>query len=684
MAERWWQERWRRYAVEALLGRTPSESQWRAAAHIPAVVRLQRGQVTAQVATGVPGNYYSVDCRVRPLTERQWKQVLAALADDPPGAHRLLAGSPGAEVEAAFAAAGLQLFPPPASRLRCSCRDAPPCRHSLATLAAAGDLVASNPFLWLTVLGRERSVLQGAVRTALLEAETAGARRDAALTLIEPDALELDPARFWQTGIDVSPLMQPIPGEDEPGALLRGLGPLPLPADEKEIALAASQETSRPALTARQQPVERRSLEDVLHGYGLRISGGAAGLAASETDLWPDEHLPGKPVPAADRLQAEVQAALVREARVLSIEQLRAACPTAAAMPEQAARKALAEVLPGLPQRFTYLAGRYAAERTALRAGAVFRHVYTFTEWQRGCLVSDSDWFTTLGATGGKGPYTVTGHEGYKPAPGDEIWFTVTDPVRPALSAVIRRASERDLAAAAEAEQRADREAAALILRYMKERALEKLSEAEAAHLLLWEGRFRPEHCPRAIWLLHAIPGTGELHSGGTKRGFRLDRVRPWRPSFGRILSAHWPGFKRHVKLFDEWLQRGGISREERQQAITCVTAWCRFYTGPHEKPTKPAPLAAFLHFLWNLAPGEALRYGLSATTMPWAMKNWFTWCSGLHKKLDAAYQPHIRAAGLKDAFAHRLRTLPRGETAHLAWLIEGYRWMGPDHYYDR
>ena len=680
----WWQERWRRYLEEAvLLGAVPDAS-LRAARKAPTQVALGRGQVAAEVEAGLPGKLHTVFFRVRPLSERQWQLALAGIVADPQGAHRLLAGSPGPELEAALTAAGIQLFPQPIGKLRCTCRDAAPCRHSHALLTWAGELLEANPFLWLTVLGRERSVLQAALRIALAESDISSARRDVALTAAEPDPPALDPVRFWQTGIDLSPLAA-YPADDQaPDALLRRLGLLQLPPEEKEIAVLAQQEGARGAVSPRHQLIERIPAEELLRDYTLRISRGAAALAAGQGTFRLDEHLPGKPVPAAARLSAEVETTLLREARVMSIEQLRTACPTAEAMEEQAARRALAEALSGLPKSFAVLPGRFAAERGALRAGAVLRHVYTFREAQLGYLIGDSDWVRVLEVTGSKGPYTITGLDEYKPVMGDEVWLTITDPVRPVLSATLRRRADRDLTAAAEAEQRADREAAALLLRYMKERGLEKLSDADAANFLLWEGRFRQEHCPRAVWLLHVAPGADELHSGGTKRGFRLDRVRPWRPSFGRILSARWPGFKRHLRNFSEWLERGGVSRADRERAATCVTLWCRFYTGPHEKPTKPAPLAAFLHFLWNLAPGETRRYGLSDTTMPWALDNWFTWCSGLHRKLEAAYKPHIEAAGMKGSFAHRLKTMPQSEAAHQAWLIEGYRWMGPDHYFDR
>ncbi len=161
IGESWWSERFIA-ALEALtdaarLGRG------RSYARTGQVMDLDvaPGLVTARVQ-GSRRTPYRVRIAVRPLTEPQWRRVEEAMAGQAIFLAALLAGEMPRDIEDAFAAAGLSLFPTDARDLdsECSCPDwANPCKHIAATAYILGEAFDEDPFLMFTLRGRDRETL---------------------------------------------------------------------------------------------------------------------------------------------------------------------------------------------------------------------------------------------------------------------------------------------------------------------------------------------------------------------------------------------------------------------------------------------------------------------------------------------------------------------------------------------
>lgn len=123
--------------------------------------RVDPGLVTSQVQ-GSRRRPYEVRAAIRPFSENEWAHVEDAMTQQAIFMAALLAGEMPADIEDAFAAAGLDLFParPADIETECSCPDwANPCKHIAATLYILAEAFDDDPFLILTWRGRGKHEL---------------------------------------------------------------------------------------------------------------------------------------------------------------------------------------------------------------------------------------------------------------------------------------------------------------------------------------------------------------------------------------------------------------------------------------------------------------------------------------------------------------------------------------------
>ncbi len=201
-AKNWWARRW----IAAMERLVP-------------VARLERGRYYAregqvlsldEIKNGVAGRVqgsrakpYLVTIRMRPLSNEQWKKVLDVLADRAIFAAQLLAGEMPANIEDAFAAAGVSLFPNKAGDLmtECNCPDwANPCKHVAATHYILGERFDEDPFLLFRLRGRTQETILNGLRqrrsgTTNLEPELMAESRE---EYVSP--LEAEMEHFWEMG----------------------------------------------------------------------------------------------------------------------------------------------------------------------------------------------------------------------------------------------------------------------------------------------------------------------------------------------------------------------------------------------------------------------------------------------------------------------------------------------------
>ena len=225
-------------------------------------LRVAPGAVTAQVQGSV-ARPYAVSIRLTPFTEAEWARVEEALAGQALFLAALLAGEMPRDVEQAFAAAGLSLFPTRATELRteCSCPDpANPCKHVAATYYILAEAFDTDPFLVLRWRGRDRDDLLARLRELRAaqpeeEPEPADAADAEASVDDEPSAdAPAAPAGFWRAGAEMASLAFSPRAPAVPDAMLRQLGPLPPEAGGPEADAALSQ-----AYAAFTRAAERRA-----------------------------------------------------------------------------------------------------------------------------------------------------------------------------------------------------------------------------------------------------------------------------------------------------------------------------------------------------------------------------------------------------------------------------------------
>ena len=166
-----------------------------------------------------------------PSATAQWQTVIDGLAERAIFSAQLLAGEMPREIEEAFSAVGLSLFPARGNELttNCTCPDwANPCKHVAATHYILGEQFDEDPFLLFRLRGRSQEQIVAAlraVRDAGVEGDVALAEQPGAYTVEAPTApLEESLASFWRLGSALEHFPTSISPPTAALAILRRLG----------------------------------------------------------------------------------------------------------------------------------------------------------------------------------------------------------------------------------------------------------------------------------------------------------------------------------------------------------------------------------------------------------------------------------------------------------------------------
>ena len=227
----WWAKRWtealRRIMDSGRLSRGRSYARRGQVMDI----HIQGQKVTAKVQ-GSRRKPYAVSIRVKALEDADWDRVLDVLVGQAIFTAQLLAGEMPADIEEAFAAARISLFPASARELEtsCSCPDwANPCKHIAAVYFLLGEAFDDDPFMIFSLRGRsQEQVLTGlrARRGAVEEEERNTGPDPTALPKEEeaPAPLPDDPASFWSLGHSLDNFQVQPRAPQVPLSLLQRLG----------------------------------------------------------------------------------------------------------------------------------------------------------------------------------------------------------------------------------------------------------------------------------------------------------------------------------------------------------------------------------------------------------------------------------------------------------------------------
>lgn len=232
LASQWWSQRFT--AVLESYGLGPRMERGRRYARSGKVTDLvvKAGRLEARVQ-GSRATPYRVSVRSEAASKAQWRSLEMLFASRLGWAAQLLAGEVPANLEAAFAEAGVALFPHRWTdlKVRCGCPDvAEPCKHIAAVLYVFAQQLDGDPWLLLAWHGRDRQTLLQALQQGPAGDGASGGKAggDEALN----SELESLPP-WWPAGLRSRPdprLQPPDPlPPDPPERALQRLGPLELP-----------------------------------------------------------------------------------------------------------------------------------------------------------------------------------------------------------------------------------------------------------------------------------------------------------------------------------------------------------------------------------------------------------------------------------------------------------------------
>jgi uncharacterized Zn finger protein len=203
----WWSKRWVSVLESFNMGARLTRGRSYARQGQVLSIDVQPGLVKARVQGSRP-RPYNVEIHLKPLSDQDWDKVTDAMADQAIFAAKLLAGEMPTNIEEAFSAVQLSLFPTAARELEtdCSCPDwANPCKHIAAVYYLLAERFDEDPFLIFKLRGRTKEQIIEILRqkrVASLPAESASPSPDADDSAAAENALSLEEYldTFWQAG----------------------------------------------------------------------------------------------------------------------------------------------------------------------------------------------------------------------------------------------------------------------------------------------------------------------------------------------------------------------------------------------------------------------------------------------------------------------------------------------------
>lgn len=242
IGETWWSKRW--VAVLESFGMGTRLTRGRSYARQGQVVSVdvEPGIVKARVQGSRP-KPYNVKIELKPLSDKDWEHVTDAMAEQALFAAKLLAGEMPNNIEEAFAAANVSLFPTATRELvtSCSCPDwANPCKHIAAVYYILADRFDEDPFLIFKLRGRSKEEIIQILRSkrvGALPLETIALQPAQIAAAEETQLLEENAQTFWQAGdaLDTFVIRPVAPAVDT--ALLKRLGIAPFEVGGQNIAV---------------------------------------------------------------------------------------------------------------------------------------------------------------------------------------------------------------------------------------------------------------------------------------------------------------------------------------------------------------------------------------------------------------------------------------------------------------
>jgi uncharacterized Zn finger protein len=234
----WWTQQWLDL-INSYRFKKRLERGWRYAREGNVLSIRFKGQKVLAEVQGTEEKPYRLSLWLDPLGDEDWDFVIESLSEKAIFSAKLLAGEMPTNIEQAFAANGLRLFPFNLGEVhsRCSCPDkANPCKHISAVYYLLGDRFSEDPFVLFQLRGRTREqLLQG------LRQQRQGKAVEAFPTGggLEPSATSPGLGNFWRYEEPLeSSLVVIAPSGAE--TVLDILAPIPLPSEPGEVGASTT------------------------------------------------------------------------------------------------------------------------------------------------------------------------------------------------------------------------------------------------------------------------------------------------------------------------------------------------------------------------------------------------------------------------------------------------------------
>lgn len=237
----WWSKRWISTLESFSMGTRLTRGRSYARKGQVISIDVEPGIVKAKVQGSMP-KPYNVKIRLKPLSDTDWEKVTDAMASQALFAAKLLAGEMPSNIEEAFHAVRLSLFPTTLSDLEtdCSCPDyANPCKHIAAVYYLLAERFDEDPFLIFKLRGRSKEQIIATLRAKRIETllpENVPTSTGDESEQAEDDSLLADKLEtFWQAGEGLSVFAINPDAPDIDKAILKRLGDAPFTVDNRNL-----------------------------------------------------------------------------------------------------------------------------------------------------------------------------------------------------------------------------------------------------------------------------------------------------------------------------------------------------------------------------------------------------------------------------------------------------------------
>lgn len=241
IGETWWSKRWIKVLESLGMGARLGRGRSYARRGQVVSIDIEKGIVRSKVQ-GTRAKPYSVKIELKPLSAKEWDKATEAMAAQAIFAAKLLSGEMPQNIEEAFAAAHVSLFPTSERELDtdCSCPDwANPCKHIAAVYYLLAERFDEDPFLIFKLRGLTREAIIETLREkryqARPEEEVSAAVEGHSYEETAAVPLEECVDRFWEAGEALSSFSVHPALPEVDNAVLKRLGDAPFAVGKHNV-----------------------------------------------------------------------------------------------------------------------------------------------------------------------------------------------------------------------------------------------------------------------------------------------------------------------------------------------------------------------------------------------------------------------------------------------------------------